>query len=140
VSKKKTLLEQIEEREQHHKAELVEIEKQRKKLIASLQEKAAIATMAALYKFRDNFHKKVLADFNAVNKCLAELASISPGYVHAIESMDLGTPESKQEIKYIVGYLFGGKWDKDASLWPILGQISDTIDMSNNPFRGDTDG
>ena len=131
----KVLLQEIKEREQHHKNELVEIEKERKQVLLSLQEKTAKNCMAAVYRFRDNFSNKVLKDFRSVNECLAELEELNPGFIHFLEKSDIWeTPESRQEVKYFVSYLFGSAWRKDSDLWRVLSQIADTIDIPGNPF------
>ena len=132
----KELLDKIRERENHHKSELIEIEKERKQLLTSLQEKSAINCMAAIYKFRDNLGKKILKDFQDVNDCLGELEGLNPGYLHFLETTNIWeTPESQQEVKYLVSYLLGSKWRPDADLWRVLSQIADTIDIPGNPFK-----
>lgn len=131
----KDLLAKLKEREERHKSELTAIEDERKQIYKSLWEKTGINCIRAVYKFRDNFTKKVLKDFQAVNDYLAELEELNPGYLHFLETTDIWeTPESEKEVKYLVSYLFGSAWRKDSDLFRVLGQISDTIDIPGNPF------
>jgi len=132
----KSLLEKLKERENHHKEEIVAVEKERKQILQSLQEKAAINCVQAVYKFRNNLTGKVLKDFRAVDNCLVELKELNEGYLNFLENTDIWeTPETKHEMKYLVSYLFGSAWrPEDSDLWRVLGQIADTIDIPENLF------
>jgi len=129
-------LEKLDKRENSFRKELLDIDIERKQILNSLQEQTAINCVQAIYRFRNNFTNKVLKDFNAVNDCLAELAGLNEGYLNFLENTDIwDTPETKQEMRYLVSYLFGSAWrPADADLWRVLMQIADTITIPNNPF------
>lgn len=138
VDKNRRLFDELQKKQQQLRDEIEDLQREEKAVKASLLKGAAVEWLKAVRVFRDNFTKgHVLRDFRTVRDCLLQLEELDPSYIHALGTGDIygvDTGPDADEVKYLVSYLFGGAWKKDADLWCVLAKIENTRSLPGNLF------
>jgi hypothetical protein len=136
MDKNKTILEEIEKQELKNREVAQSL--QQKKL--GVYRELSAECIKEILKFRDEL-KKSAKIFHGVNQRIAELESLYPGYLSFLQKSDnLGDGFDPAEVRYLIDYLLTSKWRKDAYFWHVIDQITDTINVSGNPFKEVGDG
>ena len=131
MEKSKSILEEIAEEELKNKEAAIKLQRKRDEVYENL----SVACIEEILKFRDKLQESAKT-FYGVNKRIAELESLYPGYLAFLQkSNNLGDGFDPVEVRYLIDYLLTSKWRKDADFWQVIGQVVDTINVAGNPFK-----